>query len=71
MMIRDAPPNLEDDDLLEMVNAGLIPAVVVDDYLAAFWKKIFRASSSRQHSAAHWRTSPSPSARQPGRYSRR
>ena len=41
MNIRAAPPNLEDDDLLEMVNAGLIPAVVVDDYLAAFWKKIF------------------------------
>jgi membrane-bound lytic murein transglycosylase MltF len=41
MMIREAPPNLEDDDLLEMVNAGLIPAVVVDDYLAVFWKKIF------------------------------
>jgi len=39
--IREAPPNLEDDDLLEMVNAGLIPAVVVDDYLAHFWKKAF------------------------------
>ncbi len=24
-----------------MVNAGLIPAVVVDDYLANFWKKVF------------------------------
>jgi membrane-bound lytic murein transglycosylase MltF len=33
--------NLEDDDVLEMVNAGLIPITVVDDYLAAFWKKIF------------------------------
>ncbi len=42
VMIRDAPPGLEDDDLLEMVNAGLIPAVVVDDYLAIFWKKVFR-----------------------------
>jgi membrane-bound lytic murein transglycosylase MltF len=42
VVIRQAPPNLEDDDLLEMVNAGLIPAVVVDDYLAAFWKKVFR-----------------------------
>jgi membrane-bound lytic murein transglycosylase MltF len=42
VVIREAPPNLEDDDLLEMVNAGLIPAVVVDDYLAAFWKKVFR-----------------------------
>jgi len=39
--IREAPPNLEDDDLLEMVNAGLIPAIVVDDYLAVFWKKVF------------------------------
>jgi len=39
--IREAPPNLEDDDLLEMVNAGLMPAVVVDDYLAVFWKKVF------------------------------
>jgi membrane-bound lytic murein transglycosylase MltF len=39
--IREAPPNLEDDDLLEMVNAGLIPAVVVDDYLARFWKQVF------------------------------
>ncbi len=42
VVIREAPPNLEDDDLLEMVNAGLIPAVVVDDYLADFWKKVFR-----------------------------
>jgi len=33
--------NLEDDDLLEMVNAGLLPAMVVDDYLAALWKKVF------------------------------
>jgi membrane-bound lytic murein transglycosylase MltF len=24
-----------------MVNAGLIPAIVIDDYLAAFWKKVF------------------------------
>ena len=40
-IIREAPPYLEDDDLLEMVNAGLIPAIVIDDYLAAFWKKVF------------------------------
>lgn len=32
--IREASESLEDDDLLEMVNAGLIPAIVVDDYLA-------------------------------------
>jgi len=41
MTIRESPPQLEDDDLLEMVNAGLIPAMVVDDYLAVFWKKVF------------------------------
>jgi len=39
--IRPMPMNLEDDDLLEMVNAGLIPTIVVDDYLANFWKKVF------------------------------
>jgi membrane-bound lytic murein transglycosylase MltF len=41
VVIRDAPSNLEDDDLLEMVNAGLIPITVVDNYLAQFWKKVF------------------------------
>jgi len=40
-VIRDAPGNLEDDDLLEMVNAGLVPTTVVDNYLADFWKKTF------------------------------
>ena len=41
VVIEIAPENLEDDDLLEMVSAGLLPAVVVDDYLARFWKKVF------------------------------
>jgi membrane-bound lytic murein transglycosylase MltF len=40
--IEEAPGNLEDDDLLEMVNAGLIPTIVVHDYLAGFWKKVFK-----------------------------
>ena len=39
--IQLASESLEDDDLLEMVNGGLIPAIVVDDYLADFWKKVF------------------------------
>ena len=39
--ILEASENLEDDDLLEMVNAGLIPAIVVDDYLARYWKQVF------------------------------
>jgi membrane-bound lytic murein transglycosylase MltF len=39
--IRATSESLEDDDLLEMVNAGLIPATVVDDYLAVFWRQVF------------------------------
>jgi membrane-bound lytic murein transglycosylase MltF len=39
--IQPAPENLEDDDLLEMANAGLIPITVVDDYIAQFWKTVF------------------------------
>ena len=40
-VIREIPGNLEDDDVLEMVNADLIPITVVDDFLAGFWKKVF------------------------------
>lgn len=34
--------NLEDEDLLEMVNAGLLPILVMDAPLAEFWAKIFK-----------------------------
>jgi membrane-bound lytic murein transglycosylase MltF len=33
--------NLEDEDLLEMVNAGLLPLIVMDDHKAKFWDQIF------------------------------
>ncbi len=36
-----ADEHLEDSDLLEMVSAGLIPAVVVDSHKAQFWAEIF------------------------------
>jgi ABC-type amino acid transport substrate-binding protein len=39
--IQLAEENLEDEDILEMVNAGLVDATVVDDYVAKFWKEIF------------------------------
>ena len=39
--IKPAPEVLADEDLLEMVNAGLVPMTVVDDYIAEFWKQIF------------------------------
>jgi membrane-bound lytic murein transglycosylase MltF len=39
--VRAADERLEDHDLLDMVNAGLIPAVIVDSHKAAFWAQIF------------------------------
>jgi membrane-bound lytic murein transglycosylase MltF len=36
-----APEKLEDEDLLEMLNAGLIKLVIVDSHKAEFWRKIF------------------------------
>lgn len=39
--IVEADENLEDEDILEMMNAGLIDATVVDSYLATFWQQVF------------------------------
>ena len=39
--IVEAPDALEDDDILEMVNAGLVDITVVDDYMTEFWAKVF------------------------------
>src|SRR4029450_7673972 len=36
----ESPAVLEDDDVLEMVNGGLVNATIVDDYLE-FWSKVF------------------------------
>jgi len=41
VVIKEAPEELEDEDLLEMVNAGLIPLTVSADFLVNFWKQIF------------------------------
>ena len=41
VVVVPAPDVLEDDDVLEMVNAGLAPITVVDDFLAEFWSKVF------------------------------
>ena len=39
--LKEAPETLEDEDLLEMRNAGIIPLIVVDKHKADFWKQIF------------------------------
>ncbi|WP_171090989.1 lytic transglycosylase F [Usitatibacter rugosus] len=38
---REAPETLEDEDLLEMLNAGLVAIVIVDKHKADFWKQVF------------------------------
>lgn len=39
--LRAAPEDLEDEDLLEMLNAGLVKLVVTDDYLPKLWGTIY------------------------------
>jgi membrane-bound lytic murein transglycosylase MltF len=41
VIIKEAPETLEDEDLLEMVNAGLIPFTATADFYVTFWKQIF------------------------------
>jgi membrane-bound lytic murein transglycosylase MltF len=41
VVIKEAPEELEDEDLLEMVNAGLIPFTASADLYIKFWKQIF------------------------------
>jgi membrane-bound lytic murein transglycosylase MltF len=40
-IIKEAPEALEDEDLIEMVSAGLIPLTVSLDAVAAFWRQVF------------------------------
>ena len=35
------PEELEDEDVLEMVNAGLIPITICDEFHATFWKRLY------------------------------
>ncbi|MCP4404461.1 MAG: transporter substrate-binding domain-containing protein [bacterium] len=41
MILKAADEYLEDEDLLEMVNAGLLPIIVMDSHKAEFWAGIF------------------------------
>ena len=41
IVIKEANHNLTDEDLLEMVSAGLIPATVTLNIRAQFWSKVF------------------------------
>ncbi len=41
VILKAAPEDLQDDDLLEMVNAGLLGIIVVDRYQALLWARVF------------------------------
>ncbi len=41
IVLEPVAEHLEDEDLLELVNAGLLPMVVVDSHKANFWAEIF------------------------------
>ena len=40
--LRAAPEDLEDEDILEMVNAGLVPITVVNAYLPKIWQSFYK-----------------------------
>ncbi|MGD8519708.1 MAG: lytic transglycosylase F [Desulfobacterales bacterium] len=42
MKLKRADDFLEDEDLLEMMNAGLIPMIVIDSHKGTFWAQIFK-----------------------------
>lgn len=40
-ILREADQNLQDEDILDMVNAGLVGATIMDDLVAGFWSKVY------------------------------
>jgi membrane-bound lytic murein transglycosylase MltF len=41
MKLREAPGHFETEDVLEMVNAGLVKITVADHYLARLWRQVY------------------------------
>ena len=46
--VRTVDEHIEDEELLEMVNAGLISGIPIDSHKAAFWAQVFNAVDVRQ-----------------------
>jgi membrane-bound lytic murein transglycosylase MltF len=51
MKVVDLPDALEDEDILEMLNVGLIDLAVVDDWKGRMWAQILPAIKVREHLA--------------------
>src|SRR5262249_19719045 len=53
IQIRPLHEDLESEDILEMVNAGLIPITVMDSHIAAIWRQIYPAIDVHSELAVH------------------
>ena len=53
--VTEADENLEDYDLLDMVNAGVIKAVIVDSHKADFWAQVFDEIKIHKDLSVHQR----------------
>ncbi|HSA90339.1 MAG TPA: transglycosylase SLT domain-containing protein [Burkholderiales bacterium] len=51
--LKAAPEDLQDDDLLEMLNAGLLGLLVVDRYKALVWARVFKRIKPREDLKVH------------------
>ena len=53
IILKPAPEELENEDLMEMLNAGLVKILVVDDHIANLWKQIFPKITVHQDIKLH------------------
>jgi len=53
VILKAAPEDLQDDDLLEMVHAGLVGTIVVNRYQALLWAKVFKKLKPREDLVVH------------------
>ena len=51
--LKAAPEDLQDDDLLEMLNAGLVGVAVVDRYNTFTWARVFKRIKPREDLKVH------------------
>jgi membrane-bound lytic murein transglycosylase MltF len=64
MVLRLLPDAIQDEDMLEMVNAGLLDAIIADDWLADIWKPVLpgitinRAAVVRSGGSIGWAIRP-------------
>ena len=53
VQLKAAPEDLLDEDLLEMLNAGLLSVIVVDRYVGLLWAKVLKRIHPREDIRIH------------------